>query len=161
MRRRILWAGLVAGSMAALAPLLPPYPLTLLTQTLIAAMFAMSLDLLLGYTGLPSLGHAAYFAVSAYAVAILATGHQADSWAALPLASSRRPSRPRCSVCWPSGPRGTYFLMITLALGMVIWGLAFRWVSLTQGDNGISGVCDPSSVCRGALGHRCPSSTSR
>ncbi len=38
---------------------------------------------------------------------------------------------------------GTYFLMITLALGMVIWGLAFRWVSLTQGDNGISGVPRP------------------
>src|SRR5262249_5626136 len=38
---------------------------------------------------------------------------------------------------------GTYFLMITLALGMVIWGLAFRWVSLTKGDNGISGVPRP------------------
>jgi branched-chain amino acid transport system permease protein len=39
---------------------------------------------------------------------------------------------------------GTYFLMITLALGMVIWGLAFRWVSLTKGDNGIAGVPRPS-----------------
>jgi branched-chain amino acid transport system permease protein len=38
---------------------------------------------------------------------------------------------------------GTYFLMITLALGMVIWGLAFRWVSLTKGDNGIAGVPRP------------------
>jgi branched-chain amino acid transport system permease protein len=38
---------------------------------------------------------------------------------------------------------GTYFLMITLALGMVVWGLAFRWVSLTKGDNGISGVPRP------------------
>src|SRR5205823_2513484 len=75
MRRRLLWACVAAGSMAILAPLLPAYPLTLLTQTLIAAMLAMSLDLLLGYTGLPSLGHAAYFGVGAYAVAILATGH--------------------------------------------------------------------------------------
>ena len=39
--------------------------------------------------------------------------------------------------------RGTYFLMITLALGMVVWGLAFRWVSLTKGDNGVSGVPRP------------------
>src|SRR5262249_59454287 len=38
---------------------------------------------------------------------------------------------------------GTYFLMITLALGMVVWGLAFRWVSLTKGDNGIAGVPRP------------------
>ena len=56
---------------------------------------------------------------------------------------------------------GTYFLMITLALGMVIWGLAFRWVSLTKGDNGIAGV--PRPVARAALEperRRCPSSTS-
>ena len=39
---------------------------------------------------------------------------------------------------------GTYFLMITLALGMVVWGLAFRWVSMTKGDNGISGVARPA-----------------
>ena len=38
---------------------------------------------------------------------------------------------------------GTYFLMITLALGMVVWGLAFRWVSMTKGDNGIAGVPRP------------------
>ena len=40
---------------------------------------------------------------------------------------------------------GTYFLMITLALGMVVWGLAFRWVSMTKGDNGIAGVPRPDA----------------
>ena len=54
----------------------PAYPLTLLTQAAIIAILAMSLDVLLGYTGLPSLGHAAYFGVAAYAVGILATEYQ-------------------------------------------------------------------------------------
>ncbi|MFL5375790.1 MAG: branched-chain amino acid ABC transporter permease, partial [Myxococcales bacterium] len=110
-RRKTAFAAAVA-LLVGVPPFLPPYPLTLVTQILIVAVFAMSLDLLLGYTGLASLGHAAYFGVAAYVVAIRATG--------------------------------VYFLMITLALGMVVWGLAFRWVSLTMGDNGISGIARPS-----------------
>ena len=62
---------------AAVAPFLSSYPLTLLTQVAIMAILAMSLDVLLGYTGLPSLGHAAYFGVAAYAVGILSTERQA------------------------------------------------------------------------------------
>src|SRR5204862_304291 len=66
-----------AVAAAAVAPTLPSYPLTLLTQVAIMAILAMSLDILLGYTGLPSLGHAAYFGTAAYAVGILATERQA------------------------------------------------------------------------------------
>ena len=143
MGRRVLLAGLVAGFLAALAPFLPAYPLTLLTQTLIAAMLAMSLDLLLGYTGLPSLGHAAYFAVGAYAVAILATGRQVGFLGCLTAGIVAAALTAAVFGLLAIRATGTYFLMITLALGMVVWGLAFRWVSLTQGDNGISGVPRP------------------
>ena len=143
MRRRVQWACLVAGSMAMLAPFLPAYPLTLLTQTLIAAMLAMSLDLLLGYTGLPSLGHAAYFGVGAYAVAILATGRQVGFGGCVAAGLVAAAITAAVFGLLAIRATGTYFLMITLALGMVVWGLAFRWVSLTQGDNGISGVPRP------------------
>src|SRR5262249_48014567 len=61
-------------------PLLTSYWVGLFTQMVIFAILAMSLDVLLGYTGLPSLGHAAFFGVSAYAVAILATTYQANFW---------------------------------------------------------------------------------
>ena len=143
MLRRTLFLGAGTAVLAAAGPLLPAYPLTVLTQALIAAMLAMSLDILLGYTGLPSLGHAAYFGVGAYAVAILATERQlgfagclvAGVAAAIVAAALFGPLAIRAT--------GTYFLMITLALGMVVWGLAFRWVSLTKGDNGISGVPRP------------------
>ncbi|HYB42747.1 MAG TPA: branched-chain amino acid ABC transporter permease [Candidatus Methylomirabilis sp.] len=132
---------LIAGALAA--PLLPAYPLTVLTQAVIVAVLAMSLDLLLGYTGLPSLGHAAYFGVGAYAVAILATEHQLGFAGCL--VTGLAAAGVTAALFGPLAIRatGTYFLMITLALGMVVWGLAFRWVSLTKGDNGISGLPRP------------------
>src|SRR6185503_12089939 len=128
---------------AVIAPVLPPYPLTLLTQAAIVAILAMSLDVLLGYTGLASLGHAAYFGVAAYAVGVLSVDYQRGFavcfLAAMVLAAITAALFGLVAI----RATGTYFLMITLALGMVVWGLAFRWVSLTKGDNGIAGVPRP------------------
>ena len=130
--------------LVAVPPFLSSYPLTLLTQALIFAVFAMSLDLLLGFTGLPSLGHAAYFGVAAYIVAIFTTEYQMGFWTCLLLAILAAIVTAAAFGLIAIRALGTYFLMITLALGMVVWGLAFRWVSLTKGDNGISGVPRPS-----------------
>ena len=142
-RRRTLALLAVGGLLVILPPFLTAYPLTLLTQGLIYAIFAMSLDLLLGYTGLASLGHAAYFGVAAYVVAIMTTVHQAGFWTCLVLALLAAILVSAIFGLVAIRAVGVYFLMITLALGMVVWGLAFRWVSLTQGDNGISGVPRP------------------
>jgi branched-chain amino acid transport system permease protein len=128
----------------AVPPFLAPYPLTLLTQALIFAIFAMSLDLLLGYTGLPSLGHAAYFGVAAYVVAIFTTEFRMGFWSILIMAIAAAVATAVVFGLIAIRAVGPYFLMITLALGMVVWGLAFRWVSVTKGDNGISGVPRPS-----------------
>jgi branched-chain amino acid transport system permease protein len=140
---RVLPAVIVLVVAAAVAPALAAYPLTLCTQALIFAMLAMSLDVLLGYTGLPSLGHAAYFGIGAYVVGILATDHHVglvgSALAGLAVATLAAAIFGLVAI----RATGTYFLMITLALGMVVWGLAFRWVSLTKGDNGISGVPRP------------------
>ena len=127
---------------------LSTFLLTLLTQALIYAILAMSLDIMLGYTGLASLGHAAYFGLGAYSVGILATAYGAGFW---PRWWSAVVARWRCGRVRAHRLRatGVYFLMITLALGMVVWGLAHRWVSMTQGDNGISGVPRPDLACRG------------
>jgi branched-chain amino acid transport system permease protein len=143
MDRRFLAGVIAVAVVAALAPLLPSYPLTLLTQAVISAIFAMSLDILLGYTGLPSLGHAAYFGVAAYAVAILAVDAQAGFVTCLLVALVAAAVTAALFGLLAIRATGTYFLMITLALGMVVWGLAFRWVSMTKGDNGISGVPRP------------------
>jgi branched-chain amino acid transport system permease protein len=144
---RAIVAGAVALLVAAgVAPLLPSYPLTLLTQVAIMAVLAMSLDVLLGYTGLTSLGHAAYFGVAAYAVGILATEKQAGFATCLVAGVVLAALTAAIFGLVAIRATGTYFLMITLALGMVVWGLAFRWVSLTKGDNGIAGVPRPEIV---------------
>ena len=135
-----------AAFLIVIPPLLSAYPLTLVTQALIYAIFAMSLDLLLGYTGLASLGHAAYFAAGAYVVAILSTSHHVSLWLCLPLAALGAGLVAALFGLLAIRALGVYFLMITLALGMVVWGLAFRWVSLTQGDNGISGIPRPAGA---------------
>ena len=66
--------------LAAVPPFLSSYWVGLLTQIMIFAILAMSLDILLGYTGLPSLGHAGFFGVAAYTVAVLATAYHAGFW---------------------------------------------------------------------------------
>jgi len=124
-------------------PFLSSFLLTLLTQALIYGILAMSLDIILGYTGLASLGHAAYFGIGAYSVGILATRYGAAFGITLPagvllavlVAAIFGPVALRAT--------GVYFLMITLALGMIVWGLAHRWVTMTQGDNGISAISRP------------------
>jgi branched-chain amino acid transport system permease protein len=156
MDRRVV--GVAAGlvGVGVIAPLLPSYPLTLLTQALISAIFAMSLDLLLGYTGLPSMGHAAYFGVAAYAVAILSVDAGAGFGVCLVAALVAAGVAAALFGLLAIRATGTYFLMITLALGMVMWGLAFRWVSMTKGDNGISGVPRPALALPWDLGTPLP-----
>jgi branched-chain amino acid transport system permease protein len=134
----LMLLALVAGP-----PFLPPFLLTLLTQTLIYALLAMSLDLVLGYTGLSSLGHAAYLGFGAYSVGILATKYGAGFWTTLVVGVALAVAAAALFGLLALRATGVYFLMITLALGQVAWGLANRWVSLTQGDNGISPIARP------------------
>ncbi len=116
------------------------YWVGLLTQVVILAILAMSLDVLLGYTGLPSLGHAAFFGVAAYAVAVLSTAYRADFWLCVLAALFAGTVLAAIFGLIVSHVRDVYFLMITLALGMVLWGLSYRWIPVTGGDNGISGI---------------------
>src|SRR5262245_5237178 len=124
-------------------PYLPPFLLTLLTQTLIYAILAMGLDLVMGYAGLSSLGQAAYLGLGAYSVGILATQYRAGFWTTLVVGVALATAVAAIFGLLALRATGVYFLMITLALGMVIWGLANRWVSLTRGDNGISSIPRP------------------
>jgi branched-chain amino acid transport system permease protein len=124
-------------------PFLSPFLLTLLTQALIYAILAMSLDIVLGYTGLASLGHAAYFGLGAYSVGILTTRYGAGFGISLPAGVLLAVTVAAIFGLVALRATGVYFLMITLALGMVVWGLAHRWVTMTQGDNGISAISRP------------------
>jgi branched-chain amino acid transport system permease protein len=123
--------------------LLPSFWVTLATEMLVYAILAMSLNILLGYTGLPPFGHTGYFGVAAYAVAILSTRCHLGfftSGASGILLSTVVAALFGLLVAHSFG---VYFLMITFALGMCLWGLAYRWSSLTGGDNGIANIPRP------------------
>jgi branched-chain amino acid transport system permease protein len=102
----------------------------------------MSLDLLLGFTGLPSLGQAAYLGIGAYLTAVLASkfnfGLGWSFWVVVLLGILLAAATAACFGLFAIRASGVYFLMITLALGQCVWGLAYRWNSMTGGDNGIN-----------------------
>jgi len=148
----------VAGGLALLAvlpPMLPPYVVILLTEGMIAAIAAGSLDLLIGYAGLASLGHAAFFAVGAYATGILATRHAASFGTTLVVSILLAAAVSAVVALLALRASGLYFMMITLSVSMCAWGLAYRWVSLTGGDTGIVGIARPKlglpTLARGGL----------
>jgi branched-chain amino acid transport system permease protein len=126
-----------------LPALLPTYGVILMTQAFIYAMAAMSLDILIGYTGLGSLGHAAFFAVGAYTTAILVTKYQFTFGATLGYSILVSAGLSALLGGLALRAAGIYFLMITLSIAMCVWGLIYRWVSLTGGDNGITGIPRP------------------
>jgi len=129
----------------SLAPLaLASYPLGLLTKMLIFGIFAMSLNLVMGYGGLPSLGHSAYFGVGAYTVGLLALKVTANVW--IDVGAGLLATTLTAAVFGVLALRaaGSYLLMITLALAQVLWGIAFGWRRLTGGDDGLPGVPRPA-----------------
>ena len=136
---------MVAAALAAVAVVVPntnSFVILLTTRALAFAILVMSLDILLGYTGLASLGQAAYLAVGAYATAILATRYHIglgwDFWLVLLFGALLGAALAALFGLLAIRASGVYFLMITLALGQCVWGLAYRWNSLTGGDNGIN-----------------------
>ena len=138
-----VWIMLAFLALAAvLAPFSGPFIILLLAQILVLGIIAMSVDLLLGYTGLPSLGQAAYLGVGAYLTAILATkfgfGLGWDFWLVVVMGMAAGAATAAFFGLFAIRASGVYFLMITLALGMCVWGLAYRWNSVTGGDNGIN-----------------------
>ena len=130
--------GLALVALLAAPPFVSSFLLALLTQAVIYAVLAMSLDLILGYLGLASLGHAAYLGLGAYSVGILATRYGASFWIALAVGVLLAAAVAAIFGLLALRATGVYFLMITLALGQCVWGLAYRWNSLTGGDNGIN-----------------------
>jgi branched-chain amino acid transport system permease protein len=135
----------VAGLLflVALPLLYKSYWVSLFTQILIFAVLAMSLDILMGYTGLTSFGHAGFFGAAGYVTAILTTRYHQGFLTCFICSVSMSVLISMLFGFLVAHAGGVYFLIITLALGMTLWGLAVRWGSMTGGDNGISGVIRP------------------
>ena len=129
-------------AVVVVTPHTTPFLLMLATRILILAILAMSLDVLLGFTGIASLGHAAFLGLGAYLTAILAVRYHFgigwDFWLVVLFGILLGAATAAVFALFALRARGVYFLMITLALSQCVWGLAYRWDSLTGGDNGLN-----------------------
>jgi branched-chain amino acid transport system permease protein len=122
------------------------YLIDLSTEIIIYMLFALSLNVLIGFSGNVSFGHAAYFAIGGYSCAILLTTY---SWP-LPLAFGAAVILSAVSAGFVAyfctRLTDIYFAMLTLAFSMFIWAVAFKWRSVTGGDDGFVGVTIPSLI---------------
>ena len=134
---------IVAMLLLALPLVAGEFYVNLTTQIFIAAIFAASLNLLVGYGGLTSLGHASFLGLSAYLCAwfFLKFG-LSHAWLA-PIALIGTTLVAGFFGWVALRATGLGFLMITLALSQVLWGVSLRWVSVTDGDNGLRGLTRP------------------
>src|SRR6516162_8328046 len=129
---------------AALPLVLTPYQTGLATQVLIFGILAMSIDLLAGFAGRTSLAHGAIFGVAAYVVvyAIEQAGIAPPVAIALGIAAATALAAVFAILAVRTS--GVYFLLLTLALGMIVWGICLRWTDVTGGENGLRGSIRPA-----------------
>jgi branched-chain amino acid transport system permease protein len=141
---RTAWLVVLGVALVGLPLVAGEFYINLTSQILIAAIFAASINLLLGYGGLPTLGHAAYVGVAAYVSAWLYLKLGLGHWLTAPIALAGT-TLMACVFGWIAlRATGLGFLMLTLALSQVLWGTAYRWVSVTDGDNGLRGLTRPA-----------------
>jgi branched-chain amino acid transport system permease protein len=145
---------IVITGLLVLALILPlvvrSFYLSLVIEVLIFGIFAMSLDLLLGYTGLASFGHAAFFGLGAYLVAYL-TGRSGlgldltdNLLISLPVVAGGTAVAALVIGLMVLRTSGIYFLMITLAFAQILFSIAIRWSQVTGGSDGLTGIPRPT-----------------
>jgi branched-chain amino acid transport system permease protein len=126
----------------------PAIWLHLIDEILIVALYAMSLNMILGRAGLPSFGHACFYAVGGYTFAILVVKFNAPVFlglAAAPVAASLF-----AVVIGYFSIRltGIHFAILTMGFGQIIWAIAHKWYGFTGGDDGITGIPIPPAIHR-------------
>ena len=123
----------------------------LATEIVILALFAVSLNLLLGYTGLVSFGHAAYFGIGAYTCAILMKTHGVPFPLAFAAAGAMAAAFAVVFGFFCVRSTRIYFAMLTLAFAQIVWAVCFKWNSVTGGEQGLSNVPYPDLSFLAAL----------
>jgi branched-chain amino acid transport system permease protein len=129
-----------------------PFGVSLATSILVFSVFTMSLDLLLGYSGLPSFGHAAFLGLGAYAAAILSARLGVSNLGIALLAAIALATIGSLVLgLLALRTSGVYFLMLTLAFAQVLSAVAQKWSAVTGGTNGLPGVRSPELFVPGLV----------
>ena len=130
----------------ALPLIVSSYQMSIANEILIFALLAMSIDVLAGYAGRTSLGHGALFGISTYVVIYWTSVQGGSPWVGCALGVIVATLVASVFAAFAVRVSGVYFLLLTLALGMIVWGVCLRWTSVTGGENGIRGVGRPEII---------------
>lgn len=142
----------LALAIAALPAVLPTYYVSVATEILIFAVLAMSIDILAGFTGRTPLCHGAIFGTATYVVIYTASVAGLALPLALVLGVLAATALAAVFGILAVRTSGVYFLLLTLALGLIVWGICLRWTQVTGGENGIRGqlregaLADPTTL---------------
>ncbi|MFH1775314.1 MAG: branched-chain amino acid ABC transporter permease [Chloroflexota bacterium] len=127
-----------------LPPFTDPYLKSMMAKILIFAIFALSLNLIFGYVGLFSLGHAAFLGVSSYTAAILIVRYGITNfWLVSPIAILTAVLFAAIFGVIALRASGIYFLLVTLAMGQLLYSITLKWRTMTGGSDGIAGIPYP------------------
>lgn len=138
--------GVALAALIALPLILPGYQVSIATQILIFSVLAMSIDILAGFAGRTPLGHGAIFGLSTYVVLSWTATQGGSLWAGLLLGIAAATILAAVFGALAIRTSGVYFLLLTLALGMIVWGVCLRWTSVTGGENGLRGLGRPAAI---------------
>lgn len=143
-RARLALVLTVLVVLAAVPAVVGAYKITLASQVLIFALLAMSIDILAGYAGRTPLCFGAIFGVATYVVLYYATVSEGSLWLGVILGIAAATATAALFAVLAIRTSGVYFLLLSLALGMIVWGICNRWTSVTGGENGIRGAIRPA-----------------
>lgn len=138
-----LWTAIVVALLAVVPVLFPGYHTSLATLTLIYALLAMSVDILAGFAGRTPLCHGAIFGTATYVVMYYVSVAGGSPWVGVALGIVAAVVLSLIFALLAVRTTGVYFLLLTLALGMIVWGVCQRWTSVTGGENGLRGNVRP------------------
>ena len=134
-----LIAAIAIPALALLPLALPTYYVSVATQILIFSVLAMSVDILAGFTGRTPLCHGAIFGTSTYVVLYTASVLGLPLPIAMVLGVAAATLLALIFGILAVRTSGVYFLLLTLALGLIVWGVCLRWTAVTGGENGVRG----------------------
>jgi branched-chain amino acid transport system permease protein len=146
MGKRLLALAPILLAILAAPSVLSRYYVNLLTEVAIYAIFAMTIDILAGYSGRTPLGHGALFGIGAYLAAYTVAVSRGPAWAGVLLGIAAAAAASLIFALLAIRTSGVSFLLLTLAQGMVVWGICVRWTSVTGAENGIRGIARPEWV---------------
>src|SRR5688500_5891593 len=112
-------------------------------EVMIWVIYALGFNLLLGYGGLPSFGHGAFFGVGAYAFGLAQFNVHPNLWLCLGAAMLAGGVAGALVALFISHRRGIYYALLTIAFGQIFWFVAVKWHSVTRGEDGLLNIKRP------------------